>query len=1056
MKIYKLILSTILLLGLLGTVNADEMDFTDIYYKYDIDSVSQVDSSSNNDATVTSATYTASGILGGAYDYDGASDYIESDSVYDSSTELTVNFWFQYDSDTSTPTVISGCSSFTTTTDCTFYVDINGDKLRTRVSNGVSASGFATSTTTMTTGTWYMGTLIYDGSIMQLYLNGVNEANVSFGGPLNSNDQTITTGARVPGNANNNLEGRVDEVGVWSRTLTVSEVVNLYNSGSGCSYLSSCYPPSVEELLVSNSAHYKFENDVLDASDNGNDGTNYGTTDIAGIIDRGRDFDGSNDWVDIPETSNLGVNDDFTLNQWVSFDATGSNPMLWSSGDGTPYARLYNNAGTSLVLDYWDGSVNSFVIYSITLNTSQWYMITSIMDRTNDRGLLYLDGEEVGNFSIATLGALTTGRDFKLGQRNSVGYFNGQMDEVGTWNKALTSDEISNLYNGGDGLQYPFEIAPSQVLTTDLQDYYTSNDISININSTIITDFNYSFNGGANTQFDANTNQTQLNLTGVEGLNNLTIWTNTTEDNLTFTIDTVLPNISLTAPSEINTFNFNFDNVTSCSDSNLDTCLITTDEGETFSYTNNSYDFATSGNHTYNVTATDLAGNTYSLNDNLILVNPYAFIYVEDEASNIVTNYSLLGINENNGYMSIPYYNSGLTIGETLVEFNVLGYAITDLSVNLTTASPNYNNTFIVSTAKIVLNIYDLETGALMTENVDVELIATNYTGTAVSGQLNISQVSFYDGDYTLNLVSTNYESEAVFFSYTNQEIFNLNAYMLPSNTTNLGVLNVKAETSLDTLKNQLINLLKWDSSSSSYITVGQSKTDSNGDAFFNVELGTTFYKVTGTRSTETITSPEQKIIASGTVIFLIFSDSIEEYVDYTASDILYNLTNTSHNSTHELITFGWNDPNNLAAEACLIINRLNGAKATELSENCVSSANGEIQVYTEFNNTYTKEMLAVVRDIDTQTKLDNIVYPSNLNLETSLGNLAKWIVLMLMVIVIGLGIVLGNVNIIGIGTIVMSWVVYSIFPQTLGYTIPLLITVVSILILYGTFKKRF
>ncbi len=41
-----------------------------------------------------------------------------------------------------------------------------------------------------------------------------------------------------------------------------------------------------------------------------------------------------------------------------------------------------------------------------------------------------------------------------------------EMDEIGMWSRALTSTEVSQLYNGGNGLQYPFTIVstPSRLL----------------------------------------------------------------------------------------------------------------------------------------------------------------------------------------------------------------------------------------------------------------------------------------------------------------------------------------------------------------------------------------------------------------------------------------------------------------------------------------------------------------------------------------------------------------------------------------------------------------
>jgi hypothetical protein len=35
-------------------------------------------------------------------------------------------------------------------------------------------------------------------------------------------------------------------------------------------------------------------------------------------------------------------------------------------------------------------------------------------------------------------------------------FFDGTIDEVGIWNRSLSSSEVSELYNGGSGASYPF------------------------------------------------------------------------------------------------------------------------------------------------------------------------------------------------------------------------------------------------------------------------------------------------------------------------------------------------------------------------------------------------------------------------------------------------------------------------------------------------------------------------------------------------------------------------------------------------------------------------
>ena len=74
----------------------------------------------------------------------------------------------------------------------------------------------------------------------------------------------------------------------------------------------------------------------------------------------------------------------------------------------------------------------------------------------------YLNGSTSG-VSKAVDSALTmtaTSRTLRIGAEvSSSNVADGLIDEVGLWNVALTSGEVSELYNGGAGVTYPFTTA---------------------------------------------------------------------------------------------------------------------------------------------------------------------------------------------------------------------------------------------------------------------------------------------------------------------------------------------------------------------------------------------------------------------------------------------------------------------------------------------------------------------------------------------------------------------------------------------------------------------
>ena len=77
------------------------------------------------------------------------------------------------------------------------------------------------------TGTWYLVTMTYDGSTVTLYLNGVSQGTASYGGGAVSNPDTVTT-IGSQNNSSNWFPGNLDDVRVYNRALSGSDVTQLY------------------------------------------------------------------------------------------------------------------------------------------------------------------------------------------------------------------------------------------------------------------------------------------------------------------------------------------------------------------------------------------------------------------------------------------------------------------------------------------------------------------------------------------------------------------------------------------------------------------------------------------------------------------------------------------------------------------------------------------------------------------------------------------------------------------------------------------------------------
>jgi Concanavalin A-like lectin/glucanases superfamily len=139
------------------------------------------------------------------------------------------------------------------------------------------------------------------------------------------------------------------------------------------------------------------------------------------------------------------------------------------------WAKLNNRAGTASCLINFSGSGNQFTIYTevngysnnlaiypyvwgsaIQCNPSDgnWHHIICSCDGANL--FVYFDGALVSSAGAGN----GTAPEFTIGTDGG-NVLIGEIDEIGVWNRALSSNDVYQLYNFGAGLTYPFNNAPA-------------------------------------------------------------------------------------------------------------------------------------------------------------------------------------------------------------------------------------------------------------------------------------------------------------------------------------------------------------------------------------------------------------------------------------------------------------------------------------------------------------------------------------------------------------------------------------------------------------------
>ncbi len=179
-----------------------------------------------------------------------------------------------------------------------------------------------------------------------------------------------------------------------------------------------------------------------------NHGTNKGaTTGVAGQVGEAFSFDG--DWININDDASLDITNEITLSAWIKpstipADLILDNIISKGVGNGGWMFAVGTYQGGNLHLNLDTGS-NDWTSAG-TLTAGNWYHVVGTYN--GSLKVLYIDGVEAGN-EIDSGTIDTNGADVLIGDRIDhlgANAFNGLIDEVAIFNRALSPEEISALY----------------------------------------------------------------------------------------------------------------------------------------------------------------------------------------------------------------------------------------------------------------------------------------------------------------------------------------------------------------------------------------------------------------------------------------------------------------------------------------------------------------------------------------------------------------------------------------------------------------------------------
>ena len=237
----------------------------------------------------------------------------------------------------------------------------------------------------------------------------------------------------------------------------VVTAVNSYGESSESSQVSATATPLKTNLV----AYYKLE-DANDSYGSNNLTNNNGVAFSAGKVNNASNFVKTSSQI-LKTSSPLsidggtcsfsvwfklasfpgGVENDFTIFQQENTSSKTYIALMYENVGGAYYLRFYRNR-TGI-----DGAVAS---YQVNLTIGTWYQAVCTYNGSTGDLFLYLNNVNVATANGTGNGAYPDRIGFGIGGVVAgIRNFDGSVDELGVWTKVLSSAEIAELYNNGNG-----------------------------------------------------------------------------------------------------------------------------------------------------------------------------------------------------------------------------------------------------------------------------------------------------------------------------------------------------------------------------------------------------------------------------------------------------------------------------------------------------------------------------------------------------------------------------------------------------------------------------
>jgi hypothetical protein len=409
-----------------------------------------------NHATLNGDIVTGvSGKVGGAYTLDESNDYltITNSSELENPDSFTLSTWIN-------PNTVSG-DNLVAGKDQSYKLYLSNGTLDLYDGN---ASSFAIrGNETISTNNWTHIVYTYDSSELVGYINGVQDTITSYTANFGTGGK-IAIGADPSSVSNQLFGGEIDDVMIYNRALSESEINRIYNKR-----LHSAIPSSVvaQNNLFAYWGISEGSGQEISEPVNNNIGTiNNATWESSSTWHERQAIvgNGNDSYVSTTSLGSFGsqLTDDFAVGLTYRIDGDlSNNQYMLGVNNPTQNFRMFANDYWGILFEVIDNNGNQIQHtprgasnYTPTVGERERLIINKVSN-TGDDWEMYINGSEIGTNNQGSDADIVSTIDFEnifyylaLNDQGSlVAPLNGALDNISIWTDSLTNTEITEDYN---------------------------------------------------------------------------------------------------------------------------------------------------------------------------------------------------------------------------------------------------------------------------------------------------------------------------------------------------------------------------------------------------------------------------------------------------------------------------------------------------------------------------------------------------------------------------------------------------------------------------------